>query len=133
MALPGIGGGYQVGDGNGAEVNIYAQGAPQTATATATLTAAQIFGGILVGGNGATAASYTLPTVAALEAVAINARIDSAFEVIIINTGNTTGAVTIVTNTGWTLVGSVAVAVATSARFIARKTGDGSWTLYRAA
>jgi hypothetical protein len=133
MALPGIGGGYQIGDGNGSEVNLYAQSAPQTATATATLTAGQFFGGILVGGNGATAASYTLPTVAALEALAINARNDSAFEVIIINTGNTTGAVTIVTNTGWTLVGSMTIAVATSARYIARKTGDLSWTLYRAA
>ena len=133
MALPGIGGGYQLGDGNGAEVNLYAQSAPQTAVATATLSAAQLFGGILVGGNGTTAASYTLPTVAVLEALAINARIDSAFEVIVINTGTSTGAVTVVTNTGWTLVGSMVVAVTSSARFIARKTDVGTWALYRAA
>jgi hypothetical protein len=133
MALPGIGGGYQVGDGNVNEVVLFAQGAPEAATATATLTAAQIIGGILVGGNGTTAATYTLPTVAAVEAIVGNAKVDSAFELIIINTGTSTGAVTIAPGTGWSTVGSLTVAVTSSARYLARKTGEGTWTLYRAA
>jgi hypothetical protein len=133
MALPGIGGGYQVGDGNVNEVVLFAQGAPEAATATATLTAAQIIGGILVGGNGTTAATYTLPTVAAVEAIVGNAKVDSAFELIIINTGTGAGAVTVSAGTGWTLVGSATVAVTSSARYLARKTGESTWTLYRAA
>ena len=132
MPFPSVGGGYQIGDGNVSEVQMFAQTAPQTATATATLTAAQVTGGLLVGGNGTTAASYTLPSVAAVEAIVGNAKIDSAFEIVIINTGTSTGAVTVVAGTGWTLVGSATVAVTSSARYIARKTGDGTWTLYRA-
>ena len=132
MALPSVGGGYQIGDGNVNEIQMFAQTAPQTATATATLSAAQLTNGILVGGNGTTAASYTLPSVAAVEAIVGNAKIDSAFEIVIINTGTSTGAVTVVAGTGWTLVGSATVAVTSSARYIARKTGDGTWTLYRA-
>jgi hypothetical protein len=39
--------------------------------------------------------------------------------------------VTVATATGWTLVGAMAVTEGTSGHFRARKTGDGSWTLYR--
>jgi hypothetical protein len=133
MPLPSIGGGYQIGDGNGAEANLYAQAAPQTATATATLTAAQLFTNLLVANPSTTAAAYTLPTVANLEAVAVNAHNDSAFELIVVNLGTASGAVTMTTSTGWTLVGNMVIAVTTSARFLARKTGDLAWTLYRTA
>jgi hypothetical protein len=44
-------------------------------------------------------------------------------------TSGETSSVT--TNTGWTLVGGMAQAITTSARFRARKTGTGAWTLYR--
>ena len=50
----------------------------------------------------------------------------------IINTG-ATNAATVIVGTGWTIVGAAAVAAATSAQFRARKTGDGTWTLYRVA
>jgi hypothetical protein len=59
MALPSVGGGYQNTDGNQSEQTIGTQAAPQTATATATLTVAQITGGLLVGSPSTTAASYT--------------------------------------------------------------------------
>jgi hypothetical protein len=131
MALPSVGGGYQVGDGNVNEIQMFAL-LPASATATATLTAAQFTSGLLVGGNATTAASYTIPTVAAVEALVGNAKVDSAFELIVLNTGTGAGAVTIVTNTGWTIVGALTVAVNSAVRFIARKTGEGSWTLYRA-
>ena len=49
MALPNSGGGYQVGDGNLNEIDLYATASQQTATATATLTVAQITGNLLVG------------------------------------------------------------------------------------
>ncbi|MBK6594362.1 MAG: hypothetical protein IPG23_17605 [Burkholderiales bacterium] len=65
MALPSVGGGRQIGDGNINETPLGIQPAPQTATVTATLTAAQITGGIIVADTGTTAATLTLPTVAA--------------------------------------------------------------------
>ena len=48
MALASVGGGYQTTDGNISELTLGVQAAPQTATATATLTVAQITGGLLV-------------------------------------------------------------------------------------
>lgn len=135
MALPGTGGGYQTTDGNVGELVIGTQGAPQTATTTATLTAAQITGGILVGSPGTSAASYTLPTVSDVEAVMKNAKVNSTFDLIVINLGTTSGVITFVTNTGWTLVGMVTLPITTSAgssaRFRARKTAEGAWTFYR--
>ena len=49
MALPNGAGGYQLGDGNRNELRIGYAAAAQTATSTATLTAAQITGGLLDG------------------------------------------------------------------------------------
>ena len=45
MALPNGAGGYQLGDGNLNEVVLGYQAAPQSVTATATLTAAQVASG----------------------------------------------------------------------------------------
>jgi hypothetical protein len=133
MALASVGGGYQTTDGNISELTLGVQAAPQTATATATLTVAQITGGLLVANPSASAASYTLPTTVATEAVVTNAKVDSTFELNIVNLGTSSGALTIVAGTGWTLVGSVTVAITSSARFLARRTGAGTWTLYRVA
>jgi hypothetical protein len=41
--------------------------------------------------------------------------------------------VTFAVGTGWTIVGNAVVLEATSAQFRARKTGVGTWTLYRIA
>lgn len=133
MPFPVSGGGYQLGDGNVNEIFMGEMADPQTATATATLTAAQITGGMLVANPSASAASYTLPTVALTEAVLANAKIGSTFELTLVNLGTSSGAVTIVAGTGWTLVGNAVVAVTSSSSWLARKTGDGAWTLYRAA
>jgi hypothetical protein len=62
MAIPNGAGGYQVGAGNRAETVMGAMAAPQTATATATLTAAQIVNAMLVANPSTSAATYTLPT-----------------------------------------------------------------------
>jgi hypothetical protein len=136
MALPNGAGGYQLGDGNISEVQISTQAAPATATATATLTAAQLANGIILGSPGSSAASYTLPTVEDVEALVSSAKVNSSFDFSVVNVdGSGGGVITLVTNTGWTLVGlmTVVATAGTAQVFRARKTGDGSWTLYRIA
>ena len=132
MPLPTVGTGYQLGDGNVNEIPIDVLGDPQTATATATLTAAQLLGGILIGNPSTSAASYTLPTVAALEtALGGNSpKINTAFDIDYINLGTSSGITTFLVGTGWTIVGRAAVPITTGAHLRARKTGVGAWTLY---
>ena len=133
MPIPSIGGGFQIGDGNLNEIFLGEMADPQTATATATLTAAQVTSGMLVANPSTTAASYTLPTVALTEAVLTNAKIGSTFDVVLVNLGTSSGAVTVLVGTGWTIVGNAVVAITSSARFTARKSDVGAWTLYRVA
>jgi len=130
MALPSIGGGSQIGDGNLNEIQMDVM-SPQTATVTANLTVAQITNDLLVGNPSTSAASYTLPTVAALEAVVTNAKIGSWLDLVIVNLGTSSGVITVLTNTGWTLTGLMTLAVSTSSQFRAYKSGAGAWTLYR--
>lgn len=135
MALPAVGNGYQFNDGNLNEVKINVAAAPVTATDTATLTAAQVTNGIILG-SPTTTASYTLPTVANLEVLLDNAKIGTTFDFRIINvTGS--GVITVVTNTGWSIGTSgsqglmtVAATAGTVRAFRARKTADASWALY---
>ena len=129
MALPSVGGGYQVTDGNVSEAVLLVQGAPATVSAAGTLTAAQLLSGLVVCSG--TPGTQTLPTVALLEAVLTNSKVDSGFEVSFVNTAGST--LTLAVGTGWTIVGTLTAATVTSALFRARKTGDGAWTLYRIA
>jgi len=140
MALPSIGGGQQIGDGNLNEILLGFDAAPQTATATATLTVTQITNDILVGNPSTTAASYTLPTAALIDATLTNAKVGSTFDLTIINLGTSTGLITVVVGTGITAVGNLVVAITGSAagvggaaRFRFRKTGDAAYTVYRIA
>jgi hypothetical protein len=131
MALPNGAGGYQIGDGNVNEAQLFVQGAPTALTAAATLTSAQLASGLFTY-TGA-AVNLTLPTVALLEADISSAeKVNSAFDFTIINIGGTNAA-TLVVGTGWSIVGVAAVSANTSAQFRARKTGDGTWTAYRIA
>ena len=135
MALPNGGGGYQVGDGNLNELTLGYAAVPQTATATATLTAAQVTGGMLVANPSTSAATYTLPTGAAIDEVVTSAKVGSTFDLNLVNIGTSSGAVTLATATGLTDGGNafVATAVTSSAMFRFRKTGDGTWTVYKVA
>jgi hypothetical protein len=140
MALPNSGGGYQVGDGNLNEIDLYATAAQQTATATATLTVAQITNNLLVGNPSTSAATYTLPTATAIDAVITNAKIGSTFNLTVINLGTSTGLITMAVGTGITAVGNLVVAITGSAagvggaaQFMFRKTGDAAYTVYRIA
>ena len=136
MTLPSIGGGRQVGDGNINEVVLGTQSTPATATSTATLTIAQLVTGIVLGSPGSSAATYTLPTVALTEALLVNAKVNSSFDFSVTNVdGSGSGVITVAATagTGWTIVGlaTVAATAGTTGRFRARKTGTGTWTLYR--
>ena len=129
MALPNGAGGYQVGDGNVGEAILFVQGAPTAVAAAATMTPAELANGLFVF-NG-TAGNLTLPTVALVEAdISSAAKVNAAFDFFVINTDGA-DAVTLAAGTGWTIVGTAAVALSTSAHFRARKTGDGAWTCYR--
>lgn len=123
------GGGWQLGNGNPSEVILQAQGAEVTYTDDQTLVAADLVAGIVIGNVGE-AENFTLPTVALLEATVTNAQKNLSFDFTVQATG---GAMTILTATGWTLVGYMVVAQNTAVRFRARKTGVGTWTLYRFA
>jgi hypothetical protein len=140
MALPNSGGGYQFTDGNLNEIAMSTQATPQTATTTATLTAAQVTGGVLVGTAGTGAVSYTMPTAAAIDAVFTNAKVGSTFELTVINLGTSSGIITMVVGTGITAVGNLLIAITGSAagvgaagQFLFRKTGDAAYTVYRVA
>lgn len=140
MAIPNSGGGYQFTDGNTNEIIMGVQAAPQTATTTATLTAAQVTGGILVGTAGTGAVSYTMPTATAIDAVFTNAKVNSTFKLTVINLGTSSGVITMVVGTGITAVGNLLVAITGSAagvggaaQFLFRKTGDAAYTVYRVA
>lgn len=130
MAIPNGAGGYQVGDGNVGQVLLETQGAPAAKTAAATLTAAELAGGIITA-TLTGAADLTLPTAALTDALISSAKVDSSFDFYVINLTAATHAATVAIGTGWTLVGAGAVAAASSGHFRARKTGDTTWTCYR--
>lgn len=137
MAIPNGSGGYQVGDGNLNDPLIDAIPEPVSITATATLTAAQVLNGLILANSGVTSAqTYTLPTVADLEAVLINSdKVGTSFTFRVVNLGTSSGTAIIAAGTGWTITGSLTmtIPVTTGAMFIARKTAAGAWTLYRVA
>jgi hypothetical protein len=127
MPIPSVGSGYQNTDGNVGEVILVTQGAPVAISAAGTLTAAQLFAGLIV--TSGTPGTQTLPTAAAVETALGNSKVDSGFDLSFVNTAGST--LTVATGTGWTIVGLATAATATSATFRARKTGEGAWTLYR--
>ncbi len=131
MALPNGSGGYQIGDGNNGEPLFFTQGAPTALTAAATATAAQLVNGMFTFDG--TAGNLTLPTVALLEAAypSMSEKVDSAFDFFVTNIDGGADAITVAVGTGWTLVGAGAVSAGTAGHFRCRKTGSGTWTVYR--
>ena len=141
MAIPNGAGGYQSSTGNQNEFQMSVAPAPATASATATLTAAQLQTGLILGSPGSSAATYTLPTVANLNAAIPSANVGSTFEFSVITVdGSSSGVITIDTATGWSIGTSgsqglmtIAAVAGTAGRFLARKTSDTTWSLYRIA
>jgi len=137
MALPNGGGGYQVGDGNLNEPLIDAIPLPISITAAATLTPAQVLNGVILANSGVTTTqTYTLPTVALLEATMSNSeKVGTSFMFRVVNLGTSSGTAVIAAGTGWTVSGSLTmtIPVTTGAAMLARKSAEGAWTLYRVA
>lgn len=116
------------------EQPLVAYPAAASQNATGTLTATQILTGIITSTTAA-AVSATLPLGSDLETALVAAYptigVNDSLEFSVINTGPNT--FTILTNTGWTLIGSMAVATATSARFKIRRTATNVFVIYRLA
>lgn len=133
MALPNGAGGYQVGDGNLGEVTLGVSAIPTAYTAGATLTTANLAGGLIVYTSSSTA-DLALPAVTGVGGVNADissAKVNSSFEFALIATS--TGVPTITAGTGWTLVGSGAGVASRSVLFRAVKTSDTTYNLYRVA
>lgn len=135
MALPNGAGGYQLGDGNRSELRIGYSAAAQTATSTATLTAAQVTGSVLVANPSTSAATYTLPSGTDIDGVVTSATVGSTFDLAIVNIGTSSGTVTLSLGTGLTDGGNatVAIAITSSALFRFRKTADGAYSVTKIA
>lgn len=121
-------GGYQVGDGYIGEPILGRQDAHVALAAAATVTPANLINGVIAMTN-AGATALTLPLATDLDAAIPNAGVNSCFDFSVLSLGG--GTCTVTTNTGWTLVGLMAVTTALGAfKFRARKTAAGAWTLY---
>ena len=132
--------------GNDDEVLITAnlfksQSAPATMTTAATLTAAQLLNGIIVGTPPGAAVSYQLPTGEALDDAMTSFMINNAsFDFSVINLSPTDDErITLTVNTNVTIVGSAIVNAndfensyyRNTGIFRARKTADDTFVIYR--
>ena len=128
--IPNGAGGYQVGDGNLGEVTLSTSPVPTAYTAAATLTTANLAGGIVVYTSASTA-DLALPAVSVVNADISSAKVNSSFDFALVATS--TGVPTIVVGTGWTLVGVGLGIASRSVLFRAVKTSATTYNLYRIA
>ena len=130
--IPSGTGGFQLGAGDIAEPNM--QVAVVTAlTGDATLTVAQVAGGIISCNKGSDAGlTVTTPTAALLDAAFPSMKVGSTFELTITNNNNSgaSSTVTFAGGTGVTLVGSPTVARYGGATFRFVKTGTAAYSAY---
>ena len=127
-------GGYQVGAGNLIEPLVIPQGAPAALTgATVTVTVGNLAAGIITVDPGSTSAgTYTFPTGALIDAAFPSMKVNSAFDVVVINLGDDNGNdVTFGAGAGNTIVGNAVVADSATATFRFRKTGTSAFSIYR--
>ena len=132
--FPNNGGGYQIGDGNTNEITLDVSVAPvSSAVGAITLTVAQLTSRLIVTTTSTSAYTYTLPTGAVMDASPLlaNVKTGSTFDFTVVNTGTSSGVVTMTAATGFTIVGLATIAVTTSATFRVRRAGDSTYVLYR--
>ena len=113
--------------------NIYnTQSTPTALTATGTLTIAQLLIQVITV-TSTTAVSLTLPTGTLTDAGVLAGALQTngSFDWFVINLGSGTGAITMAQGTAHTYVGSVTVAIGTTAQFRTRKISSNSFTTYR--
>jgi hypothetical protein len=124
---------------------LFVQVAPAAKTTSTTLTTTEILAGLLTGQGGA-AVAYTLPLATDLETALFAAypdiQVNDSFDFSVVNIDTTAAnTITMTTNTGWTLVGSMVLPglnVASTGSgsvgtFRARRTAANTYTLYRVA
>lgn len=92
-------------------------------SANPTFTAAQFVNGIINLSGQTAAQSPVPPTATAILAALPNAQIGTVFDVVIINAHTSSGAATLQTATGVTLVGTVAIPITKTQLFRGRVTG----------
>lgn len=132
MALPKVGGGYQVGDGNVNEISLGAL-TVVSLTGDTTVTAAQLASGLISCNKGSDAGlTVTTCTGTALDTLLTNAKVGSFFDVTINNANNsgTSSTVTFTAGTGVTLYGTGTVARHGSNTYRFVRTGDNAWAAY---
>jgi len=125
-----VGGGYQVGDGNVNEIDMFTSPEPAaTKTAAATLTMAELTSAII---PCTSSGSYSLTTMTGpeIDAYLGNAKVGSSFNLAICHQ-SATNVVTLAGGTGVTVVGLATVTGIGSSSFTFRKTGVGTWSAYR--
>ena len=103
-------------------------GTASAVNTSATLTVANLLSQVITSSTAA-AVTGTLMTGTVLDAGS-SFNVGDAFDFTVINTGGT-NAFTVATATGWTLVGSMTVALSTSGRFRFQKTAANTFTMYR--
>ena len=131
-AIPNGDGGYQLGDGNLNEPNM--QVAVVTSlTGDATLTAAQIAGGIISCNKGSDAGlTVTTPTGTLLDSYFPSAKVGSVIDLTITNNNNSgsSSTVTFAGGTGVTVYGSGTVARYGGATYRLIRTATATWAAY---
>lgn len=130
MAIPSVGGGYQVGDGNLNEAVIKITPDPSaTKTAAATLTMVELTSGLI---PCTSSGNYSLTTMtgAEIDAYITNAKVGTTFDLAICHQ-SATNVVTLAGGTGVTVVGLATVTGITSGSFRFRRTGTAAWSAYR--
>jgi hypothetical protein len=94
-------------------------------------TAAQLLGGMFSAAQ-TTAVTLTMPTGTAIDTGFPSVpAVDIGFYFYVINTGSALGAVTVAVNTNVTSLGSLVVAIGTSAQFRLRRTAANTYVMYR--
>ena len=107
------------------------QPTPTALTASGTLTTAQIQSQIIQV-TSATAVTLTMPTGATIDgAIVPLIGINTAIDFFLINTGSASGAITVAVATGVTSIGSLTLAIGTSAHFRLQRTATNTYILYR--
>lgn len=106
--------------------------APTNSNTSTTATAASLLDGLRTG-TPAAAINLTLPTGANMDLAFQELQTNQAFEWSVINLAAATHAITVVQNTGHTVVGNMVVAANSSGRFLTRKTAADTFITYRIA
>lgn len=130
MAIPNVGGGYQVADGNTSELSMVVRPQATVISAAYTLTAADFAAGII---SATSSGSYALttPTGAQMDAAFTNAKVGSSFDLSLTH-GSAINVITLTAGaTDVTIVGLATVTGVTSGTWTFRKTGVATWSAYR--